>query len=283
MTAQRPSPPTGPALVTGATSGLGRATALALAARGWNILVHGRDKTRCDEVVAEIRAAGGSASPYLADLSSLGRTAAMAEQVASDYPSLSLLLNNAGVGFGADTRYREVSKDGYELRLAVNYLAPVVLTKLLRAPLRAGGGQVVNVGSIGQSPPDFDDLQFIRRYEGSKAYMRSKFALAAFTFAMAEEYLEDGIRVNCLHPGTYLDTGMTREAGINPWSTVQEGVDAVLRVIEAGQNGTTGHFFDGSRPTRAHQDAYAPKVRQRLRALTGQLLIGVEGAEKAVW
>jgi NAD(P)-dependent dehydrogenase (short-subunit alcohol dehydrogenase family) len=284
VTSNNPEPPAGPALVTGATSGLGREVARALAGQGWTVLVHGRDAARCDEVVAELRTAGGAAYPCVADLRSLRQTADLARQIAGEHPSLGLLVNNAGVGFGADRRRRELSEDGYELRLAVNYLAPVVLTRILRAPLRAGGSaQVVNVGSIGQSQIDFDDPQFTRGYEGSEAYTRSKFALAASTFATAEEYEKDGIRVNCLHPGTYLDTGMTREAGITPWSSVREGTEAVLSVIRAGHGGTTGVFFNGGSRGRAHSGAYDTGVQQRLASLTSSLLTHIEGADQAVW
>ena len=276
--------PIGPALVTGATSGLGRAVATALAERGWTVLVHGRNEKRCTAVVSELRAQGHRAYPYLADLSSLRECAGLAQQVGADYPCLGLVVNNAGVGFGSDPRRREVSADGYELRLAVNYLAPVVITRILRPVLRAAGqSQVLNIGSVGQSPLDLNDPQFTRGYEGSEAYMRSKFALAAFTFATAARFAQDGIRVNCCHPATYMDTAMTHDSGINPWTTVAEGVKATLTAVRAGQDGRTGLFFNGTRASRANQQAYDISVQQRLSQLTSTLLNRVEGAEEAVW
>lgn len=284
MTHPIPQRPSELALVTGATSGLGRGVACALADSGWTVLVQGRDKRRCDEVVAELTGRGASAFPYTADLASLAQTTELAHRIASEHPSLGLLVNNAGAGFGANPRLREVSQDGYELRLAVNYLAPVTLTGLLRAPLRAAGtAQVVNVGSVGQSPLIFDDPQFTRGYEGSEAYMRSKFALAAWTFAVANAFREDGIRVNCLHPGTYLDTGMTQEAGITPWTPVREGIDAVLNAIGVGQGGSTGLFLNGTRKSRAHARTYDADVQESLSSLTTKLLSRVEGAEEAAW
>lgn len=283
MTTDKPERSSGPALVTGATSGLGHGVAEALSERGWTVLVHGRNEQRCGEVVAKLRAKGRSAYPYRADLSSLREAARLAQQVADDHPSLGLLVNNAGVGFGADRKHRELSKDGYEMRLGVNYLAPVVLTRLLRSPLRAAGhAQVLNVGSLGQSPLDFDDPQFTRNYDGAEAYMRSKFALAAFTFMTAHEYTQDGIMVNCIHPGTYLDTGMTREAGIKSLTSVTEGIDAVLQAIRAGQHNTTGVFFNGTHRSRANdRDAY--RIGEPLASLTAKLLSGVQGAEQAAW
>ncbi|WP_435176835.1 SDR family NAD(P)-dependent oxidoreductase [Actinacidiphila sp. bgisy145] len=277
-------PPAGPALVTGATSGLGTAVAWALAERGWTVLVHGRDARRTDAVVAELRAAGHRAHPYLADLASLRECAELAQRVAADHPSLELVVNNAGVGFGADQRRRELSADGYELRLAVNYLAPVVLTRMLRAPLRAAGrAQVLNIGSVGQSPLPLDDPQFTHGYSGSEAYTRSKFALAAFTFATAEQYGRDGIQVNVCHPATYMDTAMTHDSGITPWTSVDEGVGAVLTAVRAGQRGRTGLFFNGTSTARAHSRAYDKGFQQRLADLTSNLLSRVEGVEAAVW
>ncbi|WP_346427570.1 SDR family NAD(P)-dependent oxidoreductase [Streptomyces sp. AcE210] len=92
--------PGAPALITGATSGLGRSLARALAGRGWTVLVHGRDESRCAAVVKELRTAGGTAYPYLADLASLRETAELGRRVAAEHPSLGLLVNNAGVGAG---------------------------------------------------------------------------------------------------------------------------------------------------------------------------------------
>ena len=278
------TPPIGPALVTGATSGLGREVATALAERGWTVLVHGRDEQRCARVVAELRAGGHRAHPYLADLGSLRECAELAQRVAADHPSLGLVVNNAGVGFGADKRRREVSTDGYELRLAVNYLAPVVITRMLRAVLRAAGqAQVLNIGSVGQSPLDLNDPQFTRGYDGSEAYMRSKFALAAFTFATAAQFAQDGIKVNCCHPATFMGTAMTHDSGISPWTSVAEGVESVLTAVRAGQAGQTGLFFNGTRTARASQKAYDRGLQQRLSELTSTLINRVEGAEEAVW
>ncbi|MBB4932975.1 NAD(P)-dependent dehydrogenase (short-subunit alcohol dehydrogenase family) [Lipingzhangella halophila] len=266
-----------PALITGATSGLGRSLAHALAERGWTVLVHGRDEKRCDQVVAELADQGATASPYVADLSSLGQTADLGRRVAAEHPSLGLLVNNAGVGFGADQQRRELSEDGYELRLAVNYLAPVLLTRTLRPALRAGGGaQVLNIGSAGQSPLDMDDPQFTRGYNGTEAYTRSKWALAAHTFMIADEYGPEGIRVNCSHPATFMDTTMVVDAGIDPWSSVAKGTESVLHAISAGEAGTTGQFFNETQRASAHPRTTDPKLRQRLSALTDDLLAPVE-------
>jgi NAD(P)-dependent dehydrogenase (short-subunit alcohol dehydrogenase family) len=115
------------ALITGATSGLGRAVARALAER-----VHGRDSERARDVADQLRAAGGSVQTYLADLSSLEETRALAGRVSSNHEAVQLLINNAGLGPGRPPyRKRILSADGQELRFAVNYLAPALLARRL--------------------------------------------------------------------------------------------------------------------------------------------------------
>jgi len=258
-------------LITGATSGLGRHIVFELVRSGYVVLAHGRDRGRTDRLVAELRAEGGEAHGFVADLASLARVRRLAEEVAAAHPRLDVLVNNAGVGAGPRGAGREVSADGHELRLAVNYLAPVALTRALLPTLRASApSRVVNVGSAGQEPLDFDDPELIRGYSGVSAYCRSKFALAAHTFALAEELAGSGVSVNVLHPATYMDTAMVREAGVSPWSTVADGAAGVLALVT--QESGTGRYFDGTSPARAHTEAYDRDVRKRLEATTNQLL-----------
>jgi NAD(P)-dependent dehydrogenase (short-subunit alcohol dehydrogenase family) len=250
-------------LLTGATSGLGRWLAPRLAATGETVLIHGRDPSKVEATVAAL---GGDAQGYVADLSSLAEVRRLAGAVA-DRGDLRTLVNNAGLGFGTAGSGRELSVDGFELRWAVNYLAPVALTRALLPTLRANRpARIANVGSLGQAPIDFDDLRMEHGYDGTIAYRRSKLALAAWSFELADELRADGIAVNCLHPATFMDTGMVVQAGINPRSTVDEGGAATLRLIVDDVG--TGGFFDGQRPARAHPDAYDPAVRMRLREAT---------------
>lgn len=250
-------------LITGATAGVGRYLAGRLAARGETVLVHGRDPDKLDRLVAELP---GKARPYVADLSSLTEVRRLAAQVADDHEQLDVLVNNAGVGSGRD---RTLTADGHELHWAVNYLAPVLLTRLLLRT--ATPSRVVNEGSLGQDRIDFDDLTISHGYSGTLAYCRSKLALAAWTFDLAAELAPEHIAVNCIHPATYMDTDMVRESGITPWSTVEDGGKAVLSLIDAGPE-VTGRFYDGKRESRAHGDAYDEGVRRRLREVTDAAL-----------
>ncbi|WP_316766081.1 SDR family NAD(P)-dependent oxidoreductase [Streptomyces sasae] len=257
-------------LITGATSGLGRYVAFELVRSGHVVLAHGRDPGRTEQLVAELRTEG-DAEGFVADLASLAQVRELGAHVADAHPDLDVLINNAGIGAGTPGSGRELSTDGHELRLAVNYLAPVALTRALLPVLRTTApARIVNVGSAGQEPLDLADPEFTRGYQGFAAYCRAKFALAAHTFALAEELAGTGVAVNVLHPATFMDTAMVREGGVAPWSTVADGAPGVLAL--ATQDLGTGGYFDGTSKARAHEATYDKDVQKRLSAVTDQLL-----------
>jgi NAD(P)-dependent dehydrogenase (short-subunit alcohol dehydrogenase family) len=250
------------ALVTGATAGLGRAVAAALAERGMHILVHGRDAGRAAAVVDQIAGSGGTAQAVLADLASLEQARELADQVSADHDALALLVNNAGVGAGRPPyRKRQLSADGHELRLAVNYLAPALLARRLIPALKNGApARIVNVGSVGQAPVDFADLRMDNHYTGAQAYYRSKFALAAFTFDLAEELANSGITVNCVHPASLMNTHMVRESMIPPH-------------VERSQRRQGGHE-PGRRAGRRHPHRTVLRRHERGQGTRGNLRPG---------
>jgi len=260
-------------LITGSTDGVGRVVALRLGAAGANVVVHGRDRQRGDDVVEEIRRGGGTAVLHTADLSSLDEVRALADTVRTNHRRLDVLVNNAGIGSASEGRERRLSRDGYELRFAVNYLAGFLLTRLLLPLIRASApARIVNVTSLGQHPIDFDDVMLTRGYDGSRAYAQSKLAQIMFTFDLARELDGTGVTVNCLHPATYMDTTMVRAGGITPISTVAEGADAILNLaISDGLEGRTGLFFDRQRVSRANAQAYDETARKRLSELSYRL------------
>jgi len=263
------------ALVTGATAGLGRAVAAALADRGMHVLVHGRDAKRAAAVAGQIAGSRGTAQTVLADLASLEQVRDLADQVIADHGAIALLVNNAGIGAGRPPyRKRQLSADGHELRLAVNYLAPALLARRLIPALRNGTpARIVNVGSVGQAPINLADLRMDGHYSGAQAYYRSKFALAAFTIDLAEELAGSEITVNCLHPASLMNTRMVRESMIPPMSSVASGANAVMNLAAGTAGGVvTGRYFDGMNEGRAHEGVYDAATRSRLRAVTAELL-----------
>jgi NAD(P)-dependent dehydrogenase (short-subunit alcohol dehydrogenase family) len=256
-------------LVTGSTDGIGKRTALDLAIMGARVLVHGRDRRKGEATLEEIRSASGSGKLeyHNADLSSLDEVRRLADEVAEDRPGLDVLVNNAGIGSGRMAGRREVSADGYELRFAVNYLAPFLLTYLLLPALRRSApSRVVNVSSLGQSPLDLSDLMLQRHYDGWDAYAQSKLALVMFTIDLAERLRDDGISVNAVNPGSLLDTNMVRESFGRGRGDVQQGADAIIHLATSPDvEGVTGRFFDRMTEARANHQAYDPSVREALR------------------
>ncbi|MEU9320916.1 SDR family NAD(P)-dependent oxidoreductase [Streptomyces sp. NPDC048295] len=263
-------------LITGATRGMGRRLALDLAGRGATLLLHGRDRARLEEAAAEARAAGPGTAvrTFLADLADLDQVRAMAARISEREPRLDVLVNNAVVGGGATPLRRELSRQGHELRFAVNCLAPCLLTRELLPLLTASApARVVNVASMGQAPVDFEDVMMERGYEGLEAYCRSKLALIMSTFDLAGRTAGSGVTVNALHPAHLMDTPGVREYGLTPAVPVEEGVRPTVRLItDPALSGVTGRYFDRFTDTAAHEQAYDPRARARLRALTRELL-----------
>jgi NAD(P)-dependent dehydrogenase (short-subunit alcohol dehydrogenase family) len=266
-------------LITGATDGLGKGVATELARRGATVLVHGRDKRRIDAALAEIREETGNerSRGYLADFSSLADVRRLADQVRATEPRLESLFNNAGIGRSSGGRqYREESADGNELRFAVNYLAPFLLTQLLLPLLRESApARVVNVASLGQAPIDFDDVMLKEGYEGARAYARSKLALIMFSLELAERLRDDEITVNCLHPATMMPTKIVLEASLPTVDTLEHGIEAAVRLVAGPEvEGVTGRFFDRSTEATADGQAYDRAFRQRLWELS-EALVGL--------
>lgn len=264
-------------LVTGATAGLGRAVAADLAAAGATVLIHGRSQERGERTLREIREETGSDRLrfHRADLASLAEVRELAQRVLDAEPRLDALVNNAGLGTtlpGGD-QARHESRDGHELRFAVNYLAPYLLTRrLLPLLIRSSPARIVNVSSLGQMAIDFDDVMLERGYTGSRAYCQSKLAQIMFTFDLADELRSAGVTVTALHPATYMDTNMVNDAGTRPMSTVREGADATVRLVaDPALDGITGAYFDGQREARADAQAYDLEARRRLRELSDRL------------
>ena len=257
-------------LVTGATDGLGRALAHALAGRGATVLVHGRDRERGVATIHAIRRSTGNdrLRLHLADFASLAEVRRMAGELAREHERLDALVNNAGVHL----RRRRQSAEGHELTFAVNHLAPFLLTCLLLPLLkRSAPARIVNVASIGQAAIDFGDPMLERGYDGFRAYAQSKLAQIMFTFELAER-LEPGVTVNALHPATLMPTKMVRQGFGRTQDSLEEGVASTLRLVaDERLDGVTGRFFDKLREAGAHRQAYDRAARRALWELSARL------------
>jgi NAD(P)-dependent dehydrogenase (short-subunit alcohol dehydrogenase family) len=242
-------------LVTGASSGIGRAIAARMAGAGFRVIVSGRDPERLAATARDVASTGADVDTVMADLSEQAGVRDLAKQVLDRHDRLDVLINNAGM-----TRTtRRVTEDGFELTWAVNYLAPVLLTHLLLD--RAS--RVVNVTSAAQGfgRLDFDDLQFERRrYAGMAAYAQAKLALLMFTVELGQRLKGTGTTVNCVHPGG-ARTNLGRDLGPSAklmaplmWllsTSPGRAAEAPVHLATAPElAGVTGSYFRNGRPPR---------------------------------
>lgn len=189
-------------LVTGATDGIGKATALALARQGRCVILHGRSPAKLESTLEQLRAATGNPSlaAVQADFSSLDEVAALGGRIRADFPHLGLLINNAGLL----TDHWQTSTDGFELTFAVNYLAPFLLTLTLLETLRANApARIVNVAStaMGGGRVDFGNRQLARAFDGWQAYANTKLMNVLFSHHLAGQLAGSGVVSNALCPG----------------------------------------------------------------------------------
>ena len=241
-------------LVTGATSGIGAAAALALARLGGTVIVVGRDEARCARQVERIRrvTGGAGAEALLADLSSQAQVRRLARDFQARFPRLDVLVNNAGGIF----MRRQSTVDGLEMTLALDHLAGFLLTNLLLDQLRASpSARVVNVSSSAhfRGRLDFDDLQRERRYERLDAYAQSKLANVLFTRELARRLAGTRVTVNAADPGfvrTNLGANdgwlrarirnLTKRSLISP----EQGADVVVYLAsDPAVEGVSGRYF----------------------------------------
>jgi retinol dehydrogenase-12 len=269
-------------VVTGATSGIGRATAAALAARGAQVVLVGRDRSRAEAAVAEVAAAGGPAPRLeIADLASMGQVRALADRLGA-LERIDVLVNNAGLMAGQ----RRVTPDGYDEVLAVNHLAPFLLTNLLLGQLTAAGpARVITVTSDAHASArlDLDDLQLERGWAGWRAYAGSKLANILFTRELARRLAASAVTANCAHPGLVrtrfgrevrgpmrVGVALARPFMLSP----QRGAATIVYLATSPEvAGATGGYYVKSRPREpspaARDDAAARRLWQLSEELTG--------------
>ncbi|MFC1679289.1 SDR family NAD(P)-dependent oxidoreductase [Elusimicrobiota bacterium] len=191
-------------VITGATSGLGRATAIQLARKGASVVIVSRSSVKAKEVIEEIANEGGTGRFIISNLSSMKETQEAAEEIAKVADHLDVLINNAGAHF---PKY-SVTPEGFESTLALNYLSPFLLThhliqKLKLSASKHGEARIINISSImHKAPINWDDLSCKKTaYHSSVAYYQSKHLLTSFTYILSRKLKETAVAVNCIHPG----------------------------------------------------------------------------------
>ncbi|MBL0005260.1 MAG: SDR family oxidoreductase [Actinomycetales bacterium] len=274
------------ALVTGATGGIGLATAVALAGLGARVGVVGRDEKRTAAAVQAVLAVPGSggADGFLADFSDQREVRALAAEVLAAYPRLDVLVNNAG-GYWSD---RHVSADGLEWTFAVNHLAPFLLTSLLEERLRESApARIVTVASDAHRAGriEFDDLQAERGYAGMRAYAQSKLANILFTRELARRLSGSGVAAYSVHPGT-VRTGFAREDAGRLFGLVLRAGALLMKSPEQGAQtsvyaasspelvGRTGEYLAKSRVAKPSARAQDDVAAARLWSVSEDLVAG---------
>jgi len=262
-------------LITGTTSGIGQATAMALAKMGATVIVVGRNKERCQNTVAKIkRETGNSKVDYLlADLSVQSQIRQLVTDFKSRYDHLDVLVNNAG----AINFFRRVSVDSIEMTFALNHLAYFLLTNLLLDMLKASApARIVNVASnshLGQHL-DFDNLELKHGYNPMRAYGRSKLCNLYFTYELARRLEGTGVTVNAMHPG-FVATNMGANNGwlvklflplIHRKSlTPEQGASTVVYLASSPDvEGVTGKYFVRERGVMSDPVSYDESAAMRL-------------------
>jgi NAD(P)-dependent dehydrogenase (short-subunit alcohol dehydrogenase family) len=261
-------------MVTGANSGIGRATAEQLAMMGASVVMVCRNRSKGERTLSEIRnKTGGSVELLLADFASLDSVRRLVEQFTKTHDSLQVLVNNAGL---AKVR-RTVTGDGFETTFQVNYLSHFLLTRLLLDILKKGApSRVVNVSSVshyGGSMP-LDDLQLEKGYGVMKAYSLSKLALVLFTHELSRRLSGTGVTANCLHPGA-VATNIWGNA-MGPLSFLGKASKLFLIGPDKGAEtpvylasspdveGVTGKYFDDKKEKKSSAKSYDEELAAEL-------------------
>ena len=267
-------------LVTGASSGIGKVTARELARLGAKVILVCRSRERGERALLELNLALGSPRLHLlvADLSSQREVRRLAEEVRKNFETLHVLVNNAGI----NCRQRQLTCDGIERTLAVNHLAPFLLSRLLAELLAKNApARIVNVGSAAYryGRIDLEDPNLEKRYSPFAAYARSKLALLLASMEMAERLQASRVSVNCLHPGLAA-TEIFRD---HPpalrflFSVIGKSPERAARTslflaASPQVEGVTGRFFIGGRPAALARHAEDPELRRELWELSETLI-----------
>jgi len=246
-------------LITGATEGIGRATATELARNGFTVVLAARDAAKADAAIKEISASTGSRDVdyIIADLRSLAQVCELSETFRRRYPRVDVLINNAGIFMPA----RVMTEDGYETTYQVNYLSPFYLTQLLLDELmKSSQGRIINLSSNVYSIGRFDpqNLQSERRFSTIGAYAASKLLVLMSTLELAERLRGTRIVANAVHPGVVNTHMLQSAAGVfkllallaTPFAVSPEKGATTSVYLATSPHGaaTSGRYFIGSKP-----------------------------------
>lgn len=264
------------ALITGATDGIGKATAMALAKQGFSVVIHGRNEQKTKQVCEEIKALTGNSKidMLVADLYLSQNVRQMVNEFKKKYNRLDVLINNAGCVMNKE---RETTTEGFEKTIALNLLAPYLFTELLLNLLQQSkDGRIINVSSNAHhinAKPNFNDLQLEQGYDPLRAYGNSKLFLIWITQYLNTQLQKQGITnvtVNTLHPGA-VKTGFAVNSNLGfllntmvklmrPFfKTVEQGAETLIYLATADLRAKSGLYYVNKKPARTGVKYYSPE------------------------
>lgn len=258
-------------LITGATSGIGKVTALELAKQNMTVVFTSRNMQKGEQVKQEIIQESGNSDVEVmeCDLSSFESIKNFTQKFKSKYDKLDILINNAGVW----EIQRKETKDGIEMIFGVNHLAPFLLTNLLLETIKnTSNARIVNVASsLHSGVIDFDDLEGKKAFNWRKAYTQSKLSNILFTKKLSSMLKENGVTVNCLHPG-FIQTDLFRnQPGFVRFVmkfmqiTPKEGAKTTLYLATSDEvKNITGEFFVKSKIADSGEYSKNPEIADKL-------------------
>ena len=279
------------AVITGANSGLGRETAVALADMGATLVLICRNPEKAAALERRLAGTGGHVEVLVADLLLQGEVRRLAKQISERHPKIDVLVNNAGTNY---ISYAQ-TKDGVERTIAVNYFAPFLLTNLLLEGLKAGApSRVVNVASSahysGKLDPEKIATDRSMGVGGLGAYGRSKLALVLFTYELARRLEGSGVTVNCLHPGAVRTNIWSHAGPLSPFTRLAslfmlssaEGADTQVYLSSSPEvEGVTGKYFEKRKEKKSSRTSYDRELASRLWTAS-EKLTGLDAGETAV-
>jgi len=270
-------------LVTGSSSGMGKATAIELARTGATVVMLCRNKERGEKALYDIKRESGNdkVDLFICDLGNMASIRSFAIEFKKKYKKLNVLVNNAGVILPG----RHETSDGYELQFGVNHLGVFLLTNLLLETIVCSTpARIINVASGAHKAGriHFDDINLKKNYSLFKAYSQSKLANILFTYTLSEKLKGSGVTVNCLHPGAVAtDMGINRNTGfgtlitkvIKPFflTPLEGAATAIYLSISPEVQGVTGKYYYKKRPIESSKLSYDKEIGNRLWKLSEEL------------
>ncbi len=270
-------------LITGATDGIGKITALELARQGAHVCLVGRNRAKTEVTLEQLKSATNNPNLelFIADLSLMSDVRRLAEEFKAKHNKLDVLLNNAGAVFGE----RQLTAEGFERTFALNHMSYFLLTHLLLDTLKATpNSRIISTSSAGhlRGKIDFDNLQGERKFTAWRSYSDSKLMNVLFTYALVRRLEGTGITANCFHPGfvktafaenntgfiAFLFNAIKNAVAITP----EQGAETMIHLAASEDvNGLTGKYFDKKKPISSSAISYDQTVQERLWDVSLQL------------